>query len=337
MKKSIYITPIILMTSLIISSQNLVPFAEKKVTITEQVNFEGWPNCIKLSNGRIELIVTTDVGPRIISFGYVGGQNVFYVAPTDKGKTGGKDWHLYGGHRLWHAPEAIPRSYAPDNSSVKHTWDGKTLKLVQDIEPTTSLIKELEITLSAENNEVEVLHRLINKSSWSLELSAWSISACASGGRAIVPQEPYTPPEDNLLPSRPLVLWPYTKMTDHRYIWGDRFIQAKQDKNIISETKIGVLNKQEWSAFYLNKLLFIKTFEYDPDALYPDFGSNNEIYINGDFLEVETLGPLTKIAPEEALEHTEYWLLERVKDLSEDEDEIEQIIKPLLTSYLREK
>jgi hypothetical protein len=59
--------------------------------------------------------------------------------------------------------------------------------------------------------------------------------------------------------------------------------------------------------------LFIKQFAFDPTILYPDFNCNNEIYINGDFLEIESLGPLTKIQAQGAIEHTEHWLLARAE------------------------
>jgi len=58
-----------------------------------------------------------------------------------------------------------------------------------------------------------------------------------------------------------------------------------------------VLNKQGWTAYYLNGEILIKKFDYDPDVVYPDYGCNNETYINGNLLEIETLGPLTKIPP----------------------------------------
>jgi hypothetical protein len=47
----------------------------------ETVDFGGWPNCIRLSNGEIEVIATTDVGPRIIRVGFVGGQNLLHNYP----------------------------------------------------------------------------------------------------------------------------------------------------------------------------------------------------------------------------------------------------------------
>ena len=72
---------------------------ERKLTM-EKVSYAGWPNCIKLSNGQIELIVTTDVGPRIMRFGFVGGQNLLNEYKDQVGKTGGDEWRIYGGHRL---------------------------------------------------------------------------------------------------------------------------------------------------------------------------------------------------------------------------------------------
>ena len=43
----------------------------------QKTDYRGWPNCCRLSNGLIDLIATTDVGPRIIRFGFVGEDNEF--------------------------------------------------------------------------------------------------------------------------------------------------------------------------------------------------------------------------------------------------------------------
>jgi hypothetical protein len=50
--------------------------ANMKTTI-EKVEYKGWKNNLKLSNSEAELIITLDVGPRVIRYGYVGGANVF--------------------------------------------------------------------------------------------------------------------------------------------------------------------------------------------------------------------------------------------------------------------
>ncbi|MCA9413161.1 MAG: hypothetical protein KC944_18250, partial [Candidatus Omnitrophica bacterium] len=58
----------------------------------ENVEYGGWANCVRLSNGTMELIATTDVGPRIIRCGFVGGENLFLESTDQLGKTGGEDW-----------------------------------------------------------------------------------------------------------------------------------------------------------------------------------------------------------------------------------------------------
>jgi hypothetical protein len=299
----------------------------------EKINYAGWPNCIRLSNKEVELIATTDIGPRIIRLGFINKPNFFYQSTEDSGKTGGSDWRIYGGHRLWLAPEAIPRSYYPDNYPVQYSYNGRTLKLTQPKETTTGIIKEMEITLSPDKNEITVLHRIINQSASSTALSIWALSALAADGRAIIPQEPYGEGDDYLLPARPLALWQYTKMNDPRWIWGEKYIHAKQNPSFISEQKIGVLNKQGWVAYYLNKEILIKQFAFDPDAVYPDYGCNNEIYINGNFLEIETLGPLTNLPSDGVIEHTERWLLAHV-NAEESEASISANILPLVNSFI---
>jgi hypothetical protein len=301
----------------------------------EKINFEGWPGCIRLFNREIELIITTDVGPRIISFGFINKKNLFYVSDQEKGTFGGNQWHIYGGHRLWHAPEVMPRTYYPDNFPVAYSWSEGTLKLSQTVESTTGIIKEMEITLARESNNVKVLHRLINTNLWTIETAPWAITAHAGGGRAILPQEPYVDPEKNLLPARPVVLWNYTKMKDPRWVWGDKYIQLKHDSAFSSEQKIGILNKQGWSAYHLNGTIMIKRFEYDPSARYEDCGCNNEVYVNANLLEIETLGPVTKLSPGSAVEHTENWFLITLESsLNADNEEsidkeLSQIIKSL--------
>jgi hypothetical protein len=296
----------------------------------EKVSYGGWPDCIRLSNVKIELIVTTVVGPRVIRFGYVGGQNLLKEYQDQLGKTGGDKWRIYGGHRLWHAPEDPERTYYPDNAAVKHSWDGKTLKLIQPIETTTGIAKEIEITMDAKTDSVKLLHRLINKNLWDIEAAPWSLTVMSPKGRLILPQEPYRPHPEYLLPARVVVLWHYTDMKDPRWVWGRKYIQLRQDPNATTNQKGGLLNKLGWGAYCLNGELFIKRYPYIPGATYPDMGCNTETYTDSDMLEFETLGPLTKIAANGGTaEHTENWFLFKA-EVGEDESEIDKKVLPLV-------
>ncbi len=297
--------------------------------IKEKFNFGGWENCIRIADGEVEVVVTTDVGPRIVNFGFVGDKNVFGEVKEQQGKTGGDEWMLYGGHRFWHSPEVKPRTYYPDNNPVNYIWNGETLKLTQNIEETTGVQKEIEINLVSGRNSIRVLHRLINYNLWEIEVAPWALSVMAQEGRAVIPHEPYQSWEENLLPVRPLVLWSFTEMEDPRWIWGNKFIQLKQDPGSKTCQKIGILNTLGWMAYYLDGTIFIKRYGYDLKSKYPDFGVNSEIYTDKNILELETLGGLAKIPPEGSVDHIENWFL--FKDiLEEDEKSLESNLIPLI-------
>src|SRR4051812_48002004 len=84
----------------------------------EKTNYKGWANSYKVSNGEVELVITSDIGPRIMRYGFVGGQNFFKEFTETLGKAGEPAWVLRGGHRVWAAPEDAVKTYAPDNGPV---------------------------------------------------------------------------------------------------------------------------------------------------------------------------------------------------------------------------
>jgi len=297
--------------------------------IQEKFNFGGWKNCIHMTDGTAEIVITTDIGPRVVRFGFVGDDNIFREMEEQQGKKGGDKWLIYGGHRFWHSPESYPRTIYPDNSPVQYNWDGETLKLIQDIEKTTGIQKEMEISLVPDSSSVRVLHRLVNNNLWEIEAAPWALSVMAKGGRAIIPHESYQPYGKKLTPVRPLVLWSYTEMEDPRWIWGNRFIQLKQDPGARGSQKIGVLNTLGWIAYYLDGKVFIKRYNYDSESKYPDFGSNTEVYTDKDIIELETLGSLERISPNDSVEHMETWFLFK-ENLGEDEKSLENKLIPLV-------
>ncbi len=290
--------------------------------IQKNYNFGGWKNCVRMANDEIELIVTTDVGPRIVRFGYTGEQNFFREFKEDQGKVGGKEWRIYGGHRFWHAPEASPRCYYPDNEKVDYELKDNVLILTQNTEKTTGMQKQIEITLK-EDNEVDLLHKITNHNLWPIKFAPWCLTVMNLRGRAIVPQEPFQSWDERLTPVRPLVLWGYTDMADPRWIWGTKYIQLKQNPKLESKQKLGILNTLGWVAYSLGKQVFIKRYKYDPRAEYTDFGVNTEIYTDPDIFEIETLGEFKSIDPEEFAEHREKWYLFK-KEITEDENQIDK-------------
>jgi hypothetical protein len=207
-------------------------------------------------------------------------------------------------------------------------WKNDVLTLTQPVEPETRLQKQIEITF-ATGGEIWLTHRLVNRNPWTVEFAPWALSVMAPGGRAIFPQEKFIPHTEYLLPARPLVMWHYTNMADPRWIWGTKYIQLRQDPKTPAPQKIGFLNTKGWAAYSLGNDLFIKRYAYDQSATYADLGCNTETFTNDDMLEVETLGPMTKLAPGDSVEHVEIWTLDKIS-VGEDEADIFSKIEPLV-------
>jgi hypothetical protein len=298
------------------------------VTI-DRVTFKGWPNCFRVSNGIVEFIATTDIGPRIISFGFVGGPNLFFVREDFAGQTGGTEWKNYGGHRLWHAPEDKARTYEPDNSPIQAKPLDRGLLLTMPTETLSGILKEIEITLDPATSSVRVVHRLQNMGAWPVECAPWAITVLAPGGFAIAPM-PTTFHPDGLLPNRALTLWPYTDMRDDRWIWGTDYILLHQ--KVVSgqeRTKVGLNSNVGWAAYYLNRHLFIKRFDYVEGARYPDYHSSLEVFSNNRMLELETLAPLVTLQPGATVTHEERWELYKDIELAFSEHDVRAKVEPL--------
>lgn len=293
----------------------------------EKISYKGWDNCLQLSNEFATLVVTLDVGPRIISYALKGGKNVFKNYEEMMGVTEGAEWMIFGGHRLWHAPEDALRTYAPDFGPVAHEWDGVTLTLRPPEESGTGIRKELDVSLEPNSAGVRVVHRLYNHNLWDVTLAPWALSVMDAGARAIVPQEPFGPHPDFLLPARPLVLWRFTDMSDPRWHWGRKYIQLQQDPGKPMPQKLGLFNHHGWAACAVNACLFVKKYPALSDAPHADMGANTEIFTNGDMLELETLGPLARIPSGGQVAHVEHWGLFPVK-VDEREENIEQSVLP---------
>lgn len=298
----------------------------------QTVAYKGWKNNLKLANGSVELIITLDVGPRVIFFGPVGGENVFKNYDEQMGKSGEKEWQIRGGHRLWLAPEGKPFSYFPDNGPVKYTkLSNGGVRLTPEPETPNGIQKQMDITLDAGANHVKVVHRLINISKRPVHVAPWAMSVMAPGGTEIIPLPKKQSHDEALLPNQFMTIWAYTDFTDPRWHWGGKYFTLTQDAKK-GPTKIGLAHQEKWLGYLRNGLLFVKVIDYKKGATYPDNGCNFETFTNEDMLESESLGPEGKLAPGRPVEHVEHWhLFTNVPHIAPgDEAAIDQHVLPLV-------
>jgi len=296
----------------------------------EKINYGAWQNCFRLSNDKIELIVTSDVGPRIIHFGYIEEKNIFKQFPDQMGKIKSDEWLTFGGHRLWHAPESVPRTYYPDMEPVLVQEINQGFVLTQKPEPTTGIQKQIEITLSPDEPEVKLKQRLINHNLWAIDAAPWGISVMAPGGVAVLPLPPRGPHPEFILPTSKISLWPYTDLSDSRYKFFEKFIFITQDPSKVSPQKIGLYASDGWAAYFIENYCFIKQVPIQFEGIYPDMGVNFEVFTNNEMLELEALGPIESIPPKGKIELLEHWTLLKDIPLPTSGNDITDLLIPHL-------
>lgn len=300
--------------------------------IIEKQEYKGWKNCYRITNGEVEVIVTGDVGPRIIRFGYVGGQNLFKEYPDQLGKNGEDKFQLRGGDRVWKAPEDPIVTWVPDNVSVAIQVKSTGVVAREPIEPETMLQKEIEVAISPSGTKVTVSHRITNCSPSPLEFAPWALTMMAQGGTVVSGFPPRGHHPANLEATNPLVMWAYTNLSDPRWKFTREYLTLRQDPNNRDPQKLGMFNSDTWAAYLLNGEVFIKRTSPDPSKVYPDFGCSFETFTNDEFLEVETLGPLTNVAPRQTVELVEHWGLFRNVNVKEmTDEELGRVILPLVS------
>jgi hypothetical protein len=300
----------------------------------EKTNFRGWPNTLRISNGTTELLVTTDVGPRILSYQTEGRGNIFHIMEDQCGMADESEWRIRGGHRFWLGPEDWILSYHIDNRPVQWKQNGSSGELVIDSMQTdpTSIRKTLGIRLASDGSHVTVRHTATNEGGSSCKLATWGLSVMRPGGMEIIPQPPAGEHPRDILPNRGMVLWPYTDLSDPRYTFGTQFWLLQFEENA-PPTKIGLVHSQKWIGYLCEDLLFVKKFDLVAGESYPDGGCNFETFTNNEILEIESLGPLRTLAPGESVTHTEKWLLFALDEQMTIESE--ESLARWLTPYIK--
>ncbi len=301
----------------------------------KEITYLNYGRCLELTNEFARVVVTLDVGPRVIHYSLPGGENVFHTdidrKITESGQAfddtyyPGAAWYIYGGHRLWISPEYLPDTYYPDNDRVEYVAGTDSVTFIPPRQMYNNLQEKTAVTLDSGSSRVTIEHFITNCGDKDKTFAPWAISVMRPGGIEIVPQ----PDRDTgFLGNRVLALWPYTDMSDPRVYWGKRYITLKQDKNATIPFKFGISGEKQWALYILPDVAFIKRFCHNRDGVYPDFGVSYETYTNPHFLEMETLGELTATPPGQTILHVENW--ELVTGLptpsANDEDEIDRIV-----------
>lgn len=280
---------------------------------------------IQIEAGRVRLMVTTSVGPRILGLLTEDGENHLAELPEmtlDCPGTGA--FHLRGGSRLWAAPEDPRVTYRPDDDpvGVEEIVDG--IRLATRPDPVSATSRQIDIRVTGPER-FALDYRVLNRGEHRQRLAAWAITMLKPLGRAFLPVLTGDFDEGGFQAQRNIVLWPYSRNDDARYVVHDGALEVRSavmaGRPFDVPFKVGTSMRRGWAAHYREGLLLVKYAGHDEEREYADMGASGQVYSHGDFTELETLGPLTDLGPGEAAEHREEWAVHLV-----DEAEAEGLV-----------
>jgi hypothetical protein len=237
-----------------------------------------------LRSDHLRVDYLTEVGPRIVGL-YLAdsNDNLLGEAPSVDLKTDAGMHKLFGGHRIWAAPELPGWSYVPDTKGgrVEQSEGGVAIHW----EPQgPGFAVGMRIKLVPGKPSLELEQTLTNRHADYQRLAPWGITILPHGGAAFLPKAP----------GASEVRWPYTPPSDPRIKSQPALIEIQGQPGPM--LKVGAFSPVGVCAYMRDGVLLLKRFEVQTGE-HPDGGCNVEVYCDANYLELETLGPLSDVPP----------------------------------------
>ncbi len=270
-------------------------------------SYKDFGKCLCIENQDISLKVPLDYGIRISYLSYKGSENLFFVQPSNMTELCDENgWRVYGGHRLWLAPES-PKNYMPETQPISYKVTGKKVVLTQKTDTWLEVDKKIEIEFIADNC-VKVTNVVKNVSDKTRKFSIWGVSSMAGGGVEYIPLK-YR--DDGYDPLHRFSTWDYTSLGDERVKY-ERELITLSHKPTSKKYKIGV-GHPAGTVKYVNKgVVFEKIYDIKEDKKYPDGDVSFETFMCDYMVEIESLSHLRTVKPNQSVKHIEKWLLTKV-------------------------
>ncbi len=285
--------------------------------------YKNFGKCVRFEKKGVVLMVTLDIGPRII---YFGTEKLNFLKEDisravskngeyfDENYKQGETWYLYGGHRVWKSPEDL-ETYTPDNYPVEYklTENGGTF--------TTKAGRNFDFTLKIElgnDGKAEITDKITNKSNKEREIAVWGLTVMDKNGLAVVPKNKKV---NDLLPIQNIVTWPYNELLDMRINNSYNYFCVHQTNNP-RPLKVGTFNKRGRAYYLLSGKAMEMDFNVVEEGSFVDFGCNMEIYTNNSILELEILSPIKKLKSGESAELNMSWSVKNNIEIEKLNDDV---------------
>ncbi len=313
--------------------------AQPEIVTDEKYN--GW-DCYKLRNNLITVVAVPAIGGRIMEY-KLGPYPFLFTNEEEYGKVytdveinAQQAWHNFGGFKVWPAPqstweERLSQQWPPPAVFDLFPFEPKvladklvaSLQLVSEKDPEgTGLQTRREVSVYPRSTRVTVTETFQNVTDKPITWSIWDVTQVRT---ALEKDKPFS--------EQAVVYFPLDKLS--KLEKGYRELITEPDNEVERQEqwkpeiapgimgvvykhqkgKIGADSMDGWIAYVdeLHHYVYVKRFEVFTDEDYPDRGCTVEVYTDGDkpYMEVEVLGPLRELMPDESYSFTVDWFATR--------------------------
>lgn len=213
----------------------------------KKINYAGWDDCVYLSNGVFEAVVSTQVGPRILRYSRVGGPNLFYLDQYAAGMTEElKVWRLYGGHTFdFYIDDK--KILQPENAPVGVRLEASSMHFDPMPMGDTGITKQISIRMCRRGG-LEVKETLTNTSDAPINVTAAATTNLMPGGVAALPAT-----------SEAAVRTPREEADMRRTRFGKELCLVSQDLVKGGEFALDFAADKRWCGYFNQGCMFIVT------------------------------------------------------------------------------
>lgn len=262
----------------------------------KEITTENFGHCVQLSTSDIQVIVTIDYGPRIVSVTTPFSSNMIYFQKD-------KEYNRCHGHKMCLIAERANGGFYFDNSPVMYSQLDDGVKFFQTVSSPMAL--EVSMDIVPEKNGLMVVHSVLNKSKAAIKFSIQTETPFDNNGFIFFPQSNIN---ENDKPSRIMTFWYNSRWNDERLYIGNQYITVSGNSNIALKFKLGCNNTAGWSGYLNNHNSFIKRYIHNRTSLYPNCQCSTYITANDEHLSIQTSSPFYRVEPNEIARLVENWI-----------------------------
>ena len=213
----------------------------------KKINYAGWNDCVYLSNGVFEAVVSTQVGPRILRYSRVGGPNLFYLDEYAAGMTEElKVWRLYGGHTFdFYIDDK--KILQPENAPVNVRLEASSMIFDEVKVGDTGISKQVSIRMCRRGG-LEIKETLKNISDTPITVTACATTNLTPGGVAALP-----------VTSKDAVCTSPKQADFRRTTFGNELCLISQDRTKQEEFELDFVVNDRWCSYFNDGCVFIIT------------------------------------------------------------------------------